>query len=252
MARTPLVAGNWKMNKTTAEALRLAEEMLPGLQAVAGVEKLVCPPATALMPLSALLHNSGVALGAQNLYWEDSGAYTGELSPGMVAEFCQYVIIGHSERRALFGETDADVQRKVAAALAAGLRPVLCVGETLQQNEAGQAAEVLSSQLRAALEGTQLSSAGALVVAYEPVWAIGTGKAATPEQTNTLLRNVVRPTLAGLYGEAVAQGLRVLYGGSVNAANAADFFAMPEIDGALVGGASLKADEFVGIAKAAG
>ncbi len=251
MARTPLIAGNWKMNKTSAEALRLVEELLPGLQAVAGVDKLVCPPATALMPVSALLHNSGVALGAQNLYWEESGAFTGELSPSMVAEFCQYVIIGHSERRALFGESDADVQRKLRAALAAGLRPVLCVGETLQENEAGQAAEVLSRQLRAALDGTSLNSAAALVVAYEPVWAIGTGKAATPEQTNTLLRNVVRPTLAGLYGDALAQGLRVLYGGSVNAANAAGFFAMPEIDGALVGGASLKADEFVGITQAA-
>lgn len=251
MARTPLIAGNWKMNKTSAEALRLVEEMLPGLQTVAGVDKLVCPPATALMPVSALLHNSGVALGAQNLYWEESGAFTGELSPSMVAEFCQYVIIGHSERRALFGESDADVQRKVRAALAAGLRPVLCVGETLQENEAGQAAEVLSRQLRAALDGSSLNSAAALVVAYEPVWAIGTGKAATPEQTNTLLRNVVRPTLAGLYGDALAQGLRVLYGGSVNASNAAGFFAMPEIDGALVGGASLKAEEFVGITQAA-
>jgi triosephosphate isomerase len=251
MARTPLVAGNWKMNKTTSQALRLVEELLPGMQAVSGIEILLCPPVTALMALSAVLDKTGIALGAQNLYWEKEGAFTGELSAAMVAEFCQYVIIGHSERRTLFHESDQDVQRKVQAALAAGLRPVLCVGETLQQNEAGRAAEVVSDQLRAALQGAQISSAESLVIAYEPVWAIGTGKAATPQTTDTLLRNVVRPTLAGLLGEHVARAVRVLYGGSVNAANAADFFAMPEIDGALVGGASLKANEFLGIIRAA-
>lgn len=252
MARTPLVAGNWKMNKTTAEAVRLVEELLPGLQSVAGVDKLICPPATSLMALSAILEKTGIALGAQNLYWEKEGAYTGELSPAMVAEHCQYVIIGHSERRALFHESDLDVHRKVHAALAAGLRPVLCVGETLEQNEAGRAAEVVSGQLRAALEGVQINSAQALVIAYEPIWAIGTGKAATPEATDKLLCNVVRPTLSGLFGEDLAQGMRVLYGGSVTAANAAAFFAMPEVDGALVGGASLKAKEFLEITRAAG
>lgn len=252
MVRTPLVAGNWKMNKTTAEAVRLVEEILPGLQAVRGVDKLICPPATSLMALSAILDKSGIALGAQNLYWEKEGAYTGELSPAMVTEHCQYVIIGHSERRALFHESDLDVHRKVQAALNATLRPVLCVGETLEQNEAGRAAEVVSSQLRAALDGVQINSAQALVIAYEPVWAIGTGKAATPEATDTLLRNVVRPTVSGLLGEEMAQGIRVLYGGSVNAVNAGAFFAMPEIDGALVGGASLKAKEFIEITKAAG
>jgi triosephosphate isomerase len=252
MARIPLIAGNWKMNKTAAEALRLVEEMIPSLQSIARVEKLLCPPATSLMPLSAILEGKGIALGAQNLYWEKEGAYTGELSAAMVAEFCQYVIIGHSERRALFGESDQQVQRKVQAALAVGLRPVLCVGETLEQNEAGRAAEVVSSQLRAALDGVQLNSADALVIAYEPVWAIGTGKAATPEASDLLLRNVVRPTLSGLLSAELSQGIRVLYGGSVNAANAAAFFAQPEIDGALVGGASLKAQEFVAIAQAAG
>lgn len=251
MARVPLIAGNWKMNKTVGEAVRLVDEMLPGLQAVKGVEKLLCPPAMALMPVAALIEGKGVGLGAQNLHWEKEGAFTGELSAGMVAEFCQYVIIGHSERRALFGESDLVVHRKLAAALAAGLRPVLCVGETLEQNEAGRAAEVLSSQLRAALEGVSINSAEALVVAYEPVWAIGTGKAASPEPINTLLRNVVRPTLAGLLGDELAAGIRVLYGGSVNAANAAAFFAQEEIDGALVGGASLKAAEFIAITQAA-
>jgi triosephosphate isomerase len=251
MMRTPLVAGNWKMNKTTAEALRLVQEMLPALQSVSGVDKLICPPAISIMPLSAVLDKSGVALGAQNLHWENEGAFTGELSAAMIAEYCQYVIIGHSERRALFHETDVDVNRKVLASLAAGLRPVLCVGETLQENEAGRAAEVVSSQLRAAFQGVSLAGPQDLVVAYEPVWAIGTGKAATPEATDTLLRNVVRPTLAGVLGAVVANEVRVVYGGSVNAANAAAFFAMPEIDGALVGGASLKAADFVAITKAA-
>lgn len=251
MSRVPLIAGNWKMNKTAAQALRLIEDLLPGMQAVSGVEILLCPPAPSLMALSAVLDKTGIALGAQNLYWEVGGAFTGELSPAMVAEFCQYVIIGHSERRSLFHENDEDVRRKVQAALAAGLRPVLCVGETLQENEAGRAAEVVSTQLRAGLQGAQISSAEMLVIAYEPVWAIGTGKAATPNPTDTLLRNVVRPTLAGMLGEELAQAVRVLYGGSVNAANAADFFAMPEIDGALVGGASLKAAEFLGIIRAA-
>jgi triosephosphate isomerase len=252
MARTPLVAGNWKMNKTAGEALRLVEELLPALQGVAGVEKVICPPATALMPLAAVLDGKAVGLGAQNLYWEKEGAFTGELSAAMVAEFCTYVIVGHSERRSLFGESDLDVHKKVKAAMAAGLRPILCVGETLEQNETGRAAEVLSSQLRAALEGVALNSAQALVIAYEPVWAIGTGKAALPEPVNTLLRNVVRPTLAGLVGQEIADGVRVLYGGSVNGANAGSFFAQSEIDGALVGGASLKAAEFAAIVGAAG
>jgi triosephosphate isomerase len=251
MARTPLVAGNWKMNKTAAEGLRLVEEMTSDLVAVKGVEKVICPPASSLMPLQAVLDGTGIGLGAQNLYWEKEGAYTGELSAAMVAEFCQYVILGHSERRAIFHESDLEVHKKVTAALAAGLRPILCVGETLEQNEAGRAAEVVSSQLRAALEGVQINSGMALVIAYEPVWAIGTGKAATPESTNALLRNVIRPTLSGLFGEEIAQGIRVLYGGSVNAGNAAPFFAQPEIDGALVGGASLKAKDFVEIARAA-
>jgi triosephosphate isomerase len=252
MTRIPLVAGNWKMNKTAAEGLRLVEEMASALVSIQNVEKVICPPASSLMPLQAVLDGRGIGLGAQNLYWEKEGAFTGELSPAMVAEFCQYVILGHSERRTLFHETDLDVHKKVVAALSFGLCPILCVGETLEQNEAGRAAEVVSSQLRAALEGVQLNSALALVIAYEPVWAIGTGKAATPENTNALLRNVVRPTLSGLLGEAIAQGVRVLYGGSVNAANAASFFAQSEIDGALVGGASLKAKDFIEIVRAAG
>jgi triosephosphate isomerase len=250
VALTPLVAGNWKMHKTVAEALQLVEALLPGLEELANVDSLVCPPSTALMPLSALLESSKVALGAQNLYWEPQGAFTGELAPNMIAELCDFVIIGHSERRQIFKESDQDVNRKVLAAMNVDLVPVLCVGESLKQNEAGQAAEVLTRQLQAALKGVQISKASQLVIAYEPIWAIGTGKAATPEAMNTLVRNVVRPTLAGIFDEEIAQGMRVLYGGSVKPENARDFFEQGEIDGALVGGASLKADAFLGIAQA--
>ena len=242
--------GRQRGAKTIRTTIR-AQRLIPGLETLSGVEKLICPTAIALMPLSAILDGRGVALGAQNLYWEEQGAFTGELSPQMIAEFCSYVIVGHSERREIFVESDQDVNRKLKAARAVNLIPILCVGESLIENEAGRAAEVLTRQLRAALDGIQLSDGNQLVVAYEPIWAIGTGKAATPEDSNTLLRNVVRPTLANLFGENIAQTIRVLYGGSVKAANAASFFSEDEIDGALVGGASLKAEEFIGITQAA-
>jgi triosephosphate isomerase len=250
--RTPLVAGNWKLNKTVAESRALVSDLLPGLQGISGVEKLLCPPFTALMAVAEMLKGKGIAVGGQNLYWEASGAYTGEISPTMLAEFCQYVIIGHSERRAYFGETDQTVNQKVGAALAHGLTPVVCVGETLEENEAGSAAEVVTRQVKKGLTGAKVSSGNDLVVAYEPVWAIGTGRAATPDDANVIIRNVIRPALAGLFGEGVAQGVRILYGGSVKPANARDFFSLDEVDGALVGGASLKADDFVAIAQAAG
>ncbi|MDH5507203.1 MAG: triose-phosphate isomerase [Anaerolineae bacterium] len=249
--RTPLVAGNWKLNKTVAETRQLLAGLLPGLQAVSGVEKLICPPFTALQTAAELLAGKQIALGAQNLFWENSGAYTGEISAPMLAEFCQYVIIGHSERRAYFGETDESVNRKTQAALSHNLIPVVCVGETLEENESGRAAEVVSRQVRDGLLGAKVPSAAALVVAYEPVWAIGTGKAATPEGADLLIRNVIRTTLAGIFGEQIAQGVRVLYGGSVKPENAAEFFQQPEIDGALVGGASLNAADFVKITQAA-
>jgi triosephosphate isomerase len=249
--RTPLIAGNWKLNKTVAEAKQLVEEMLPGLQAISGVEKLVCPPYTALSRVAELLNGQGVSVGGQNLYWEASGAYTGEISPAMLAEFCTYVIIGHSERRAYFGETDQSVNQRVEAALAHGLTPIVCVGETLEENETGQAAEVISRQVRDGLNGKAVKSGADLVVAYEPVWAIGTGKAATPDDAAVIIRNVILPTVAGLFGEQVAEEVRVLYGGSVKPSNAADFFGLEEVDGALIGGASLKAEDFVAITKAA-
>ncbi len=249
--RTPLVAGNWKLNKTVIEAYKLVSEMLPGLRMVRGVEKLICPPFTALMAVSRLLKDTDISVGAQNMTWEEQGAFTGEISPLMLAEFCQYVILGHSERRAYYGETDVIINRKVRAALAHELRPIVCVGETLEQNEAGIAAEVVSQQVRDCLQGAEPTSTDQLVIAYEPVWAIGTGRAATADGVNTFIRNAIRPVVAGLLGEGFSQGMRVLYGGSVNPGNAGEFFREAEIDGALVGGASLKAKSFVDIAEAA-
>lgn len=249
--RQPFVAGNWKMYKTIAEARHLVSELVPGLQAVKGVEKVLCPPFTALLAVRSLLEGTDIGLGAQNLHWESSGAFTGEISPLMVAELCQYVIIGHSERRAYFGETDASVNRKVQAALLHGLKPIVCVGETLEEYEREQTREVVSRQVRDGLARLDLSDGNLLIIAYEPVWAIGTGRAATPEGANAVIADVIRASLADLFGETIAGEIRVLYGGSVKASNAAEFFVQPEIDGALVGGASLKADEFVPIVQAA-
>ncbi|MDD5467796.1 MAG: triose-phosphate isomerase [Anaerolineales bacterium] len=248
--RTPLVAGNWKMYKTVAEARHLVSELAPGLQPISGVERVLCPPFTALLAVRALLEGTQIGLGAQNMHWEANGAFTGEVSPGMLAELCQYVIIGHSERRAYFGESDETVNKKVHAALTHGLIPIVCVGETLAENEAGQTAQVVQRQVTAGLKGLELSD-DRLVVAYEPVWAIGTGRAATAEGAKAVVSEVIRPALAKLLGAELAQATRVLYGGSVKASNAAEFFQAPDIDGALVGGASLKAEDFIAIVKAA-
>lgn len=239
------------MFKTVAEARHLVSELVPGLQAIDDVERVLCPPYTTLLAVKALLEGTDIGLGAQNLYWEESGAFTGEISPSMVAELCQYVIIGHSERRAYFGETDQTVNRKVQAALAHGLTPIVCVGETLEENEGGKTAEVVSGQVQNGLARLDLDDGNAIVLAYEPVWAIGTGKAATAEGANQVIAEDIRMTLADMFGEAFAQEVRVLYGGSVKANNAAEFFTQPDIDGALVGGASLNAGEFVPIAQAA-
>jgi len=249
--RTPFVAGNWKMNKTIAEARALVAEMVPELQAVKGVEKVLCPPFMALFPVAALLTGTDIGLGAQNMFWKPEGAYTGEVAPGMVAEFCRYVILGHSERRKYFCETDETVHSRIEAARTSGLVPIVCVGETLEQYEAGQTAEVVSRQVSQGLKELEPAFAATIVVAYEPVWAIGTGRASSGENAESVVRDVLRPALAGLYGGQTAQAIRVLYGGSVTAANAAEFFTQPDIDGALVGGASLKADEFVKITQAA-
>ncbi len=249
--RKPFVAGNWKMNKLAGQAKILVEEMLPGLQSVPAVESVLCPPFLSLMLVSELVANTGIGVGAQNLFWETSGAYTGEVSPEMVREFCDYVILGHSERRAYFGETDQTLNKRVLAALKVGLTPIVCVGETLSENEAGLTADVIHRQVVEGLANLTAEQGEKLVVAYEPVWAIGTGRAASGPVANTVLADIIRPTLADLFGDEVAQGIRILYGGSVTSANAAEFFGQPEIDGALVGGASLKPADFVAIVQAA-
>ena len=254
MNRIPVVAGNWKMNKTVAEARDLVSTISGKLQEIPNVEKVLCPPFIAIPALYELLKDSGIGLGAQNLYWEEKGAFTGEVSPGMVKEFCQYVIIGHSERRTYFSETDESVNRKVSAAIRIGLTPIVCVGETLDQYESGLTSEVVRRQIKVGLAGidpVDPSSASRIIVAYEPVWAIGTGKASSGDNANRVHGQVIRPALTDLFGEDVAQSIRIQYGGSVTASNASEFFAQPEIDGALVGGASLKLDEFVAITKAA-
>jgi triosephosphate isomerase (TIM) len=249
--RKPFVAGNWKMNKTVSEATPLVAEMLAGLQAISSVERVICPPFTALMPLSALLKGTEVGLGAQNLFWEASGAYTGEESPAMIKEFCQYVILGHSERRAYFGETDESVNRKVKAALAIALIPIVCVGETLAENESGRTQEVVDRQVRAGLSGLTAEQVAGLVIAYEPVWAIGTGRAADVNDANRVIGGIIRPLVKELFGAAAADAVRILYGGSVKGDNAVEYFSQPDIDGALVGGASLKAGDFLKIVSAA-
>jgi triosephosphate isomerase len=246
-----MVAGNWKMNKTVAEARDLVSKLTPKLREIRGVEKVLCPPFTTLVAVSSLLVGSDIGLGAQNLHWEEKGAFTGEVAPNMVREFCGYVIIGHSERRTYFGETDATVNKRVRAALANGLIPIVCIGETLQQYEANQTADVVARQIRDGLAGIASDLATKLVIAYEPVWAIGTGRASTRENAEAVVRDVIRPALSDLFGRDAAQAIRVLYGGSVTAANAAEYFASPEIDGALVGGASLKLEEFLAITQAA-
>ena len=249
--RTPFVAANWKMNKTVAEARELVSNLAPKLREIRGVEKVLCPPFPSLVAVSALLMGTDIGLGAQNMHWEAKGAFTGEVAPNMVKEFCRYIIIGHSERRTYFGETDEIVNKKVRAAQAADLTPIVCVGETLVQYEATQTQEVVARQIRDGLTGTASDLAPRLVIAYEPVWAIGTGRASTRENAESVIRGVIRPALADLFGADAAQAIRVLYGGSVTAANAAEYFASPEIDGALVGGASLKVDEFLAITQAA-
>jgi len=249
--RTPFVAGNWKMNNTIEQARQLVVNLVPEIKNISGVEKVLCPSFTSLMAVSAMLVGTDIGLGAQNMHWEASGAYTGEVAPSMIAELCKYVILGHSERRTYFGETDETVNRKLKAALANHLIPIVCVGETLAENEASRTYEVVTRQIREGLKDLTANDGLQLVIAYEPVWAIGTGRAATSEGANAVVADMIRPALSALFGPVIAQSVRVLYGGSVTGANAAEFFARPDIDGALVGGASLKPNEFIKIVQAA-
>lgn len=251
-----LIVGNWKMNKSLSEAQELASAIAAQVGDSAGadadvdvkVEIVVCPPFVALDAVGKALKGSRVAVGAQNLHSEPGGAFTGEVSAPMLVDICRYVIIGHSERRSLFGETDMDINLKVRAALDVGLRPILCVGEDLDQRSAGNANAVVEEQLCAGLRDA--TAADRAVVAYEPVWAIGTGKSATPQVAQEIMAHI-RATLAALYGAEAAAAMSLLYGGSVNANNAADYIRQPDVNGVLVGGASLDADSFAGIARAA-
>lgn len=247
--RKPFIAGNWKMYKTVAQALELVAGLKQTLGDVLTMELAVCPPATALAAVSGALAGSNIGVGAQNMYWKDEGAFTGEISPVMVKDLAQYVILGHSERRQFFGETDETVNLKLKAALAHGITPIVCIGESLEQNKAGETVSFVGSQMRGAFADVSAEDAAKVVLAYEPIWAIGTGLTATPGDANRIIKEAIRDVLAALYGAATAEAIRVQYGGSVKPDNMADFIVMPDIDGALVGGASLKVDSFTAIVK---
>ena len=248
MARKPIIAGNWKMNLNHLEAIGLVQKLHYNLreQDYDAVEVVVCPPFTSLRSVQTLIEGDRIpmGLGGQNCHWEEKGAYTGEIAPSMLARLkCSYVIVGHSERRQYFVETDDMVNKKAKAVLANGMTPIVCVGETLDQREADQTDEVVSTQVRGSLAGIPADQLAGLVVAYEPVWAIGTGRTAQPSDANTVI-TLIRKTVGELGGQAAADGIRIQYGGSVNAGNAAAIMAESEIDGALVGGASLDPEEF--------
>ena len=244
MGRTPFIAGNWKMNKTVAEAVELVRDLKASLSGVQGVEVAVAPPFTALYAVSKELKDSSICLAAQNLFWEEKGAYTGEVSPVMLKELgCHYVIIGHSERRQFFGETDGTVNRKIKAAMTHGLKPIFCVGETLNEREGGETFSVLERQVEGGLENLSAKEIEPLVIAYEPVWAIGTGKTATPQQAEEVHR-FIREKLAKTVSRPFADSVRIQYGGSVTPENVKGLMSQENIDGALVGGASLKQETF--------
>lgn len=252
--RRPMIAGNWKMYKTAGEAAILVQNLEEKVADVWDrVEVVVCPPFTALKSVSTVieLDRLGLGLGAQNVYWESEGAFTGEISPRMLVELrCDYVIIGHSERREFFGETDETVNRKIKAVHEHGMLPIVCVGETLATREAGETDAHVRAQVRGALDGIDAEKAGDLVIAYEPIWAIGTGRTPTPEDANDVAR-AIRATVGAMFGQPAAMSMRVLYGGSVKPENAVMFLGEPDIDGALVGGAALDASSFADIVNAA-
>jgi triosephosphate isomerase len=251
--RTPLVAGNWKMYTTSGEGAILVQDLAELVRAVDDVEIAVCPPFTGLKAASTVIELDRLPfkLGAQDVHWEAEGAFTGAVAPRMLVELrCDYVIVGHSERRQFFGETDATVNRKVHAVLAAGMRPIMCCGEPLAVYEDEGTEAYVRAQVRGGLAGLDAGSAAGLVVAYEPIWAIGTGLTPTPEKANDVAR-MIRATVGAMYGQPAAMSCRVLYGGSVKPENAHMFFSEPDIDGALVGGAALKAESFAGIVEAA-
>lgn len=249
MNRIPIVVGNWKMNKRPDESAELAAAIRAALAGPQAVEVVLCPPFVGLAAVAQVLLGSHLKLGAQNVHTEESGAFTGEVAAGMLAGLCQYVIVGHSERRQFFGETNEQVGRKAVAVLAHGLRPIICVGESLPEYEAAQTALVVERQVRIAYAQIAAADVANTVVAYEPVWAIGSGRAATAAGANIVCDESVRAVLAQMFGGALAQQVRVQYGGSVKGGNIAEFMAQPDIDGALVGGASLTTGGFVDIVR---
>ena len=240
--RKPIIAGNWKMNNTVAAGTALVKELAPLVKDNNAVDIVVCPTFTALAAVCEAVKGTNIHVGAQNVHWEKSGAFTGEISAEMLTELgVEYVVIGHSERREMFGETDEYVNKRAKAALAAGITPIICCGETLETREAGTTNDFVSGQIKAALEGLTAQQVASLVIAYEPIWAIGTGKTATTEQAQEVCK-AIRECIAEIYDEATAEAIRIQYGGSVNAKTAPELFAQADIDGGLVGGASLKED----------
>jgi triosephosphate isomerase len=251
--RKPVLAGNWKMHNTLGEA----KDLVLGLKAELAtfdhstVDVVVCPPFTALTSVREAIGEAAIGLGAQNVFWEPKGAFTGEISPVMLRELCEYVIVGHSERRQFFGETDDSVNKKIHVAFEYSLTPIVCVGENLEQNRSGETVSFVGGQVRAALKGVSAEQVPGLIIAYEPIWAIGTGMAATGDGANGIIGQAIRSVLEEMYGPVAAQHVRIQYGGSVKPANIHEFMSQPEIDGALVGGACLKADSFADIVRGA-
>ena len=248
--RKPIIAGNWKMYKTSADAVALVNALKKEVAGITQSQIIVCPPFTALAAVAGALAGSNIQLGAQNVHWEKEGAFTGEIAPAMLKDLCvRYAVVGHSERRQFFGETDAGVNKRAKAALANGLRPIVCVGEMLADREAGKTEAVVTGQVRGSLAGFDKQQILETVIAYEPVWAIGTGKTASPAQSQEV-HALIRRLLGELFGADVASKVRIQYGGSVKPDNAKELLGQPDIDGALVGGASLKAGDFAAIVKA--
>ncbi len=247
--RTPIIAGNWKMHKTPAEAVEFVKELAPALEPYSTVERVVCPTFVAIPGVAAALAGTEIGVGAQDVHFEDQGAFTGRVSPTMLKGLAKYIIIGHSECRRDLNETNETVNLKAKAAIAHGFTPIIAVGESLEQNEAGETAAFVSEQIRGAYAGIPAEDALKTVVAYEPIWAIGTGKSSSAELANSIIGDVVRGTLVAIYGNNIAQQLRIQYGGSVKPENMADYIAQPDIDGALVGGAALKVGAFTDLVR---
>ena len=247
MTRTPIIAGNWKMNKTPAESDQFIRDLLPKIEPLDNVEKIVAPTFLSLMSVASALEGSSIQVAAQDGHWEASGAYTSEVSVAMLRDYVSYVIVGHSECRAYLNETDESVNRKAHAVLANGTGVIIAVGESLEQNEAGQTESFVGGQVRAALADISARDMANVVIAYEPIWAIGTGRSASGELANAIISSAVRDTIADMYGQAIAETTRIQYGGSVKPSNMAEFMSQPNIDGALVGGASLDVSDFASL-----